>query len=79
MYYTTGLDRDETIDVCTRIACADIPEENKKWPPCPGLFNSVAVTLCHMRHNDPQAKIGEEFGVFEIGCGSSGVMRREEF
>jgi hypothetical protein len=63
MYYTTGLDRDEIIDTCTRIACADVPEEDKKWPPCLGLFNSVAVTLSYMRHNDPQAKIGEEFGV----------------
>ena len=53
----------EIIDICTRIACADIPEENKKWPPSLGLFNSVAATLCYMRHNDPQAKIGEEFGV----------------
>ena len=62
MYYT-GLDRDEIIDICTRIARSGIPEENKKWPPCLGLFNSVAATLCYMRHNDPQAKIGEEFGV----------------
>jgi hypothetical protein len=63
MYYTTGLDSDEIIDICTRIACAGIPEENKKWPHRLGLFNSVAATLCYMRHNDPQAKIGEEFSV----------------
>jgi len=63
MYYTTGLDRDEIIDVCTRIACADIPESIKKWPPCLGLFGSVTVTLCYKRHNDCQARIGEEFGV----------------
>ena len=63
MYYTTGLNTDEIIDICTRIACATIPEESKKWPPSLGLFNSVAATFCYMRHNDPQAKIGEEFGV----------------
>ncbi|HEX4920748.1 MAG TPA: transposase family protein [Candidatus Bathyarchaeia archaeon] len=63
MYYTTGLDRDEIIDICTRIACADIPESLKKWPPCLGLLGSVAVTLCYKRHNDCQARIGEEFGV----------------
>jgi hypothetical protein len=63
MYYTTGLDRNEIVDICTRIACAGIPEEDKKWPPCLGLFNSVAVTLCYMRHNDSQARIGEEFAV----------------
>ena len=60
MYYTTGLNTDEIIDICTRIACATIPEESKKWPPSLGLFNSVAATFCYMRHNDPQAKIGEE-------------------
>ena len=63
MYYTTGLDRDEIIDICTRIACAEISEDLKKWPPSLGLFGSVAVTLCYMRHNDCQARIGEEFGV----------------
>jgi DDE superfamily endonuclease/Helix-turn-helix of DDE superfamily endonuclease len=63
MYYTTGFDMDYVIDICARIACADIPEELKKWPPSLGLFDSVAATLCYMRHNDPQAKVGEEFGV----------------
>jgi len=63
MYYTTGFDMDDVIDICTRIACAEISDELKKWPPSLGLFGSVAATLCYMRHNDPQAKVGEEFGV----------------
>lgn len=63
MYYTTGFDRDEIIDICTRIACIEVSEDHKKWPPCLGLFKSVAVTLCYMRHNDSQARTGEEFGV----------------
>jgi hypothetical protein len=63
MYYTTGFDTDSIVDICTRIACAEIPEELKNWPPSLGLFGSVAVTLCYMRHNDCQAKICEEFGV----------------
>lgn len=63
MYYTTGFDMDDVIDICTRIACAEISDKLKKWPPSLGLFGSVAATLCYMRHNDPQAKVGEEFGV----------------
>jgi hypothetical protein len=33
MYYTTGFDTDIIVDICTRIACAAIPEELKNWPP----------------------------------------------
>lgn len=63
MYCTTGFDKDEVIDICTRIACADLPEEQKKWPPCLGLFKSVVATLAYMRHNRSQAEIGESLGV----------------
>jgi hypothetical protein len=45
MYYTTGFDKSEIIDICTRVACADVPEDQKKWPPSLGLYDSVVVTL----------------------------------
>jgi hypothetical protein len=63
MYYTTGFDKDEIIDICTRVACADVPEEQKKWPPCPGLFDSVVAALSYMRHNRVQAELAESLGV----------------
>jgi len=63
MYHTTGFDMDDLADICIRITCAEIPKDRKKWPPSLGLFGSVAATLCYMRHNDCQAKTGEEFGV----------------
>jgi hypothetical protein len=63
MYHTTGFDRDEIIDICTRIACADFPEEQKNWPLSLGLHGSVVVTLTYKRHNRVQAEIGESFGV----------------
>jgi hypothetical protein len=61
MCYTSGFDRNSIADACRRVACAEIPEELKNWPPSLGLFRSVAVTLCYKRHNNSQAKIGEDF------------------
>jgi hypothetical protein len=63
MYYTTGFEKDEIIDICTRVACVDVPEEQKNWPQSLGLFNSVVATLTYKRHNRTQAEIGEFFGV----------------
>jgi hypothetical protein len=33
------------------------------WPPCLGLYRSVAVTLSYLRRNHVQAEIAESFGV----------------
>ena len=63
MHHTTGFDKDEIIDICALVACAGVPEERKKWPPCLGLYNSVAVTLAYKRHNRIQAELAESFGV----------------
>jgi hypothetical protein len=63
MYYTTGFDKGEIIDICTRVACADVPEDRKKWPPSLGLYDSVVVTLTYKRHNRTQSELGESFGV----------------
>ena len=63
MYYTTGFDREEIIDLCIRINSAEREPRIPEWPPCLGLFNSVVATLTYMRHNRTQAEIGESFGV----------------
>ena len=62
MYYTTGFDREEIIDLCIRINSAERGTVARNWPPCLGLFKSVAATLTYMRHNRTQAEIGESFG-----------------
>ena len=63
MYFTTGLDEDQLIDLCVRIASLDVPDDEKNWPDSLGLLNSVIATLKYKRHNATQAEIGEWFGV----------------
>jgi Helix-turn-helix of DDE superfamily endonuclease len=63
MYHTTGFDREEIIDLCIRINSTERGMGTPGWPPCPGLFKSVAATLPYMRHNRTQSEIGESLGV----------------
>lgn len=63
MYHTTGFDREEIIDLCIRINSVERGTGTPDWPPCLGLFKSVAATLTYMRHNRTQAEIGESLGV----------------
>ena len=63
MYHTTGFDREEIIDLCIRINSVERETGAPNWPPCLGLFKSVAATLSYMRHNRTQAEIGESLGV----------------
>ena len=63
MYHTTGFDREEVIDLCIRINSVSREPEAMRWPPCLGLFRSVAATLTYMRHNRTQSEIGESLGV----------------
>jgi hypothetical protein len=63
MYHTTGFSREELVDLCILINSVERSPGTSKWPPCLGLFNSVAAALTYMRHNRTQAEIGESFGV----------------
>lgn len=66
MYHTTGLTRDQIVDVCARAhAVNDAAQDGEKvtWPPILGLFKSVVVTLTYLRRNRVQAEIGEAFNV----------------
>jgi hypothetical protein len=63
MYHTTGFGHDEVVDLCVIINSAERDVNAPKWPPCLGLFKSVAAALTYMRHNRTQAEIGESFGV----------------
>jgi Helix-turn-helix of DDE superfamily endonuclease len=59
----TGFDREEIIDLCIRINSVQPGAGSPNWPPCLGLFKSVAATLTYMRHNRTQAEIGESLSV----------------
>jgi len=63
VHHTTGFNREEIIDLSIRINSAARGTGASKWPPCLGLFKSVAATLTYMRHNRTQAEIGESLGV----------------
>jgi len=63
MYHTTGFSHDEVVDLCVIINSIERDTNSLRWPPCLGLFKSVAATLTYMRHNRTQAEIGESLGV----------------
>jgi DDE superfamily endonuclease/Helix-turn-helix of DDE superfamily endonuclease len=63
VHHTTGFDREDIVDLCIRINSAERGTGASNWPPCLGLFKSVAATLTYMRHNRTQAEIGESLGV----------------
>ena len=63
VHHTTGFDREEIIDLCIRINSVQPGAASSNWPPCLGLFKSVAAALTYMRHNRTQAEIGESLGV----------------
>jgi DDE superfamily endonuclease/Helix-turn-helix of DDE superfamily endonuclease len=63
MYHTTGLTRDEIVDVGAMIHSAELEPGVNHWPPILGLFKSVVVTLTYLRRNRVQAELAEAFGV----------------
>src|SRR5262245_9790334 len=62
MYHTTGLYKDEILDVCERIH-RETPPAQRMWPPILGLYKSVVVALTYLRRNRVQAEIGEAHNV----------------
>ena len=62
MYHTTGLSRDEIVELCALIHSADTGPEDKTWPPSVGLFNSVVLTLTYLRRNRAQQELAETYG-----------------
>jgi DDE superfamily endonuclease/Helix-turn-helix of DDE superfamily endonuclease len=66
MYHTTGVTRDEIVELCAHVHAvnkASAESEKITWPPILGLFMSVVVTLTYLRRNRIQAEIGESYGV----------------
>src|ERR1039457_519235 len=62
VYHTTGLSRDEIVELCALVHAAEVEPVDKKWPPSLGLFNSVVVTLTYMRRNRVQEELAETYG-----------------
>ncbi len=62
MYHTTGLHKDEILDLCEMIHRETV-EGEREWPPILGLYNSLVVTLTYMRRNRVQAEIAETYDV----------------
>ncbi len=63
MYYTTGFDRDELIDLCAIIHDHAQEHPEWSWPPILGLYRSVVVALTYLRRNRVQAELAEYMGV----------------
>lgn len=63
MYHTTGLVRDEIVDLCALIHVYSQQHEVRlKHPPMLGLFTSVCITLTYLRRNRVQVEIAESYG-----------------
>lgn len=62
MYHTTGLSRDEIVELCALINSVETEPDDKKWPPSFGIFHSVVVTLTYLRRNRAQEELAETYG-----------------
>lgn len=62
MKNTTGLHRDDILELCAMIHAATSAQA-RTWPPILGLFTSVVVALTYLRRNRVQAEIAEAFAV----------------
>jgi hypothetical protein len=62
MYHTTGLAREDIVDLCGMIH-SETTDEMRTWPPILGLFKSVVVTLTYMRRNRVEAELAEDHAV----------------
>ncbi|MGH3305967.1 MAG: transposase family protein [Streptosporangiaceae bacterium] len=62
MYHTTGLARDEIVELCALIHSDEAGPDDKKWPPSLGLFDSVVITLTYLRRNRVQEELAETYG-----------------
>lgn len=69
MYHTTGLTKDQVVDLCALVHESGKDTQQTPWPPILGLFKSVIVTLTYARRNRVQAEIAEAFGVSQPTIG----------
>jgi hypothetical protein len=63
MYHTTGLTKDEIIDLCAMVRSAELEPGVNHWPPILGLYRSIVIALKYLRRNRVQAELAETYGV----------------
>ena len=51
MYHTTGLTKDEIVDLCTMVRSAELEPGVNHWPPSLGLYASMVIALTYIRRN----------------------------
>jgi hypothetical protein len=62
VYRTTGLHRDQIVELCVLIH-EHTAATGRVWPPILGLYKAVVVTLTHLRRNRVQEEIAETYSV----------------
>jgi len=63
LYHTTGLAKDDIVELCVLVRAAAVDSPEHVWPPILGLFKSVVVALTYMRRNRVQVELADAFGV----------------
>lgn len=64
VYHTTGLTRDDIVELCALIRAGEPDYEGApRWPPILGLFRSVVVALTYLRRNHVEQELAEYHGV----------------
>lgn len=63
MYHTTGLTKDEIIDLCTMVRSAELEPGVNHWPPSLGLYASMVIALTYIRRNRVQVELAETYDV----------------
>ena len=63
MYHTTGLSKDQILDVAAGIHALCAEDGVRPWPPVLGLYTAVVVTLTYLRRNRVQVELAETYGV----------------
>ncbi len=63
MYHTTGLSKDQIVDICVWVNAWSIEAGTAPWPPILGLHTSVVVTLTYLRRNRVQVELAETYAV----------------
>jgi DNA-binding MarR family transcriptional regulator len=63
VYHTTGFSKDEITELCALAHATGINSGGDGYPPVPGLFKSVVVTLTYLRRHHVQQELAEYYGV----------------
>jgi hypothetical protein len=63
MYHTTGLSKDDIVELCALVHGAGLSCDGDGYPPVLRLFKSVVITLTYLRRHHVQQELAEYYGV----------------